>query len=99
MWVSLRSSHPATVVAAKAGTTGESSDSNFKQRSGVIVREGGRSSIPETPEFKLRGCRVLDARLRGHDGSEGYDSALSRHDVPELCVSFHPPRRLRAQGK
>ena len=28
-----------------------------------------------------------------------YESAFSRHELPELCVSFRPHRRQRAQGK
>jgi len=35
---------------------------------GVIAREGGRSSIPETVEIKSRGRGVLDAPVKpGHD--------------------------------
>jgi hypothetical protein len=33
----------------------------------VIVREGGRSSIPEAAGIESIGRGVLDARLRGHD--------------------------------
>ncbi len=46
---------------ASPGRRGERSDSNFKQLSAVIVREGGRSSIPETAVLEQRGRRVLDA--------------------------------------
>ena len=28
-----------------------------------------------------------------------YDFAFSRHEMPESCVSFHPPREQRAQGR
>ena len=50
-----------------ARNDGVRSDSNFKQLSAVIVREGGRSSIPEAVVLEPRGCHVLDDRLRGHD--------------------------------
>jgi hypothetical protein len=44
------------------------SDSIVKQLSAVIVREGGRASILETAVLEPRCRRILDARLRGHDG-------------------------------
>ena len=31
--------------------------------------------------------------------SQGYELAFSRHQVPELCLTFHPPETQRAQGK
>jgi hypothetical protein len=35
----------------------------------VIVREGGRSSIPDIRHHGYSFCqRLLDARFRGHDG-------------------------------
>ena len=34
---------------------------------GVIVRDGGRSSIPETPMIEPRSRGVLDSRMRGND--------------------------------
>ena len=38
----------------------------------VIVRESGRSSIPEASVIELKGCGVLDTRLRGYDIGDGY---------------------------
>jgi hypothetical protein len=35
----------------------------------VIVREGGRSSIPETAVIESTSRGVLDPRLRGDDGA------------------------------
>jgi hypothetical protein len=34
----------------------------------VIVREGGRSSIPETSAIEPKSCGALDSRMRGNDG-------------------------------
>jgi hypothetical protein len=34
----------------------------------VIVREGGRSSIPESSAMESKSLGVLDTRLRGYDG-------------------------------
>jgi hypothetical protein len=33
----------------------------------VVVREGGRSSIPEAAVIEPISCGVLDTRLRGYD--------------------------------
>ena len=41
---------------------------NVGSYSVVIVREGGRPSIPETPMIEPIGRGVLDPRLRGDDG-------------------------------
>jgi hypothetical protein len=43
-------------------------------RSTVIVREGGRSSIPATSVIEPISRGVLDARMRGHDGG-GWNAA------------------------
>ena len=53
--------------------------------SAVIVREGGRSSIPETPAVEPRGCGVLDTRLRGYDDRvwgeiSEFDASRGRND-------------------
>jgi hypothetical protein len=40
---------------------------NANARSAVIVREGGRSSIPEAAVIESRSRGVLDTRMRGHD--------------------------------
>jgi hypothetical protein len=48
-------------------TSGTSCRENVDTHSAVIVREGGRSSIPETLMIESIGRGVLDTRLRGYD--------------------------------
>ena len=49
--------------------SGETRREIAKSYSVVIVREGGRSSIPETAVFESISRGVLDPRLRGDDSS------------------------------
>jgi hypothetical protein len=46
-------------------TSGVMRRENAQPYSAVIVREGGRSSIPEMPVMEPIGCGVLDTRLPG----------------------------------
>jgi hypothetical protein len=48
-------------------TSGAVGRENAKPYLVVIVREGGRSSIPEAAVIETIGRSVLDTRLRGYD--------------------------------
>jgi hypothetical protein len=48
-------------------TSGAMRRGNANTHSAVIVREGGRSSIPETLMIKPKSRGVLDTRIRGYD--------------------------------
>jgi hypothetical protein len=65
---------------------------------GVIAREGGRSSIPETSEFNREASGMLDAPVKpGHDS--GGD--MSRHSRGTKCPDSSSSSSLlknRAQG-
>lgn len=59
----------------------------------VIVREGGRSSIPETSMIKPIGRGVLDPRLRGDDSRvlDPYFGIIA--SGAERCSPFIPEPR------
>jgi hypothetical protein len=57
----------------------------------VIVREGGRSSIPETLMIEPREPGVLDTRLRGYD-SGGW--ARRRRVIAGMTAPNHAPLTL-----
>src|SRR6185295_2475932 len=62
---------PAPSISMRANemqSSGKTCREIAKSYSVVIVREGGRSSIPETSMIKPIGRGVLDPRLRGDDG-------------------------------
>ena len=61
-------------------TSGKTCRENAASCSVVIVREGGRSSIPETLMIEPISHGVLDPRLRGDDIRDG--ARLSRTYIP-----------------
>jgi hypothetical protein len=66
------SKHPAFPAPLSSGrmilqTSGATCRENADTHSVVIVREGGRSSIPETSMIEPISRGVLDTRLRGYD--------------------------------
>jgi hypothetical protein len=61
------------------------SKSNLSHTAAVIVREGGRSSIPEASARESRGHGVLDTRMRGYDGS-CLSQAPMRGEIAEVYL-------------
>jgi hypothetical protein len=68
----------------------------------VIPREGGGSSTPRLFGSITAASGILDPRRSlssgGHSAdpvagmTTGYDFAISRHDLPEVCIFIRPPK-------
>jgi hypothetical protein len=65
---------------------------NVDTHSAVIVREGGRSSIPETSVIESISRGVLDTRLRGYD-----DLMLRRYPSVIASAPSNPQHRKKEE--
>jgi hypothetical protein len=75
-------------------------DSNFKQLSDVIVRGKRTIQYSEASRRKLRGCGLLDARLRGHDGGvRGICVRILAAQSTRVLRHFPPSSKTEGAGK
>jgi hypothetical protein len=87
----LQTLRPKTAHAPSPFTDGFDGQQHRKRLPDGVVEAGLQGSPP--PDAM---AAFSDSIVKQH---ERHGFAFSRHEMPEVCVTFHPLTRKRAQGK